>query len=234
VFKHMQKTVCALAVLAATATSAMAAESVDVKVIGTITPAACTPALAGGGAIDYGTIKANTLKADDYTVLGDKSVSMSITCEAPTKVSISGVNGRPGTAAGASTPDTANRATVPPVSVYGVSRVVGLGTDGDKNIGGYALYLTSLTTDGTAANCIYNNTDWSADVWNSTALCALFAPANVGRNLSWGKGASSMPVSFTTATAEVHASAYLNKGSELDLSHDIQLDGLTTIELTYL
>nr|WP_237391286.1 DUF1120 domain-containing protein [Cedecea sulfonylureivorans] len=212
----------------------MAAESVDVKVIGTITPAACTPTLSGGGTIDYGAIKANTVQTDDYTVLEDKSVSMSIACEAPTKVSISAVNGRPGTAAGASTPDTSDMGAPPPVRIYGSNWVVGLGTDSDKNIGGYALYLTSLTTDGAAAHCVYRNTDWAAGTWGDSSSCSIYANANIGRSLSWGNAESNAPVSFTNATAEVHAKAYLNKGSELDLSHDIQLDGLSTIELTYL
>ncbi|UXZ19937.1 DUF1120 domain-containing protein [Pseudomonas sp. YeP6b] len=42
---------CALAVLATTSLSALA-DSVDVKVIGTITPASCKPTLAGGGVVD--------------------------------------------------------------------------------------------------------------------------------------------------------------------------------------
>ena len=50
-FNTIKKTSCALAVLAATALSAHA-ESVDVRVIGTITPAACMPTLTGGGTTD--------------------------------------------------------------------------------------------------------------------------------------------------------------------------------------
>ena len=83
----MKKTVLALALLATTA-SAFAADSVDVRVIGTIVPAACTPTLSGGGTVDYGTIKADTISATDYTVLPEKQISFLDPCDAPAKVAL--------------------------------------------------------------------------------------------------------------------------------------------------
>ncbi|MEA1063623.1 DUF1120 domain-containing protein [Erwinia sp. HR93] len=79
-----------LAILAAALNinSAVAADSVDVKVIGTIVPVACTPSLLGGGTFDYGTIVTSTLSPDSYTTLPEKRLDFSITCEAPTFVGL--------------------------------------------------------------------------------------------------------------------------------------------------
>ncbi|WIE52931.1 DUF1120 domain-containing protein [Pseudomonas sp. GM17] len=48
------------------------AASVEVKVIGTIIPNACTPTLAGGGTIDYGTHSSTDLSTNDFTLLPEK------------------------------------------------------------------------------------------------------------------------------------------------------------------
>ncbi|WP_139319892.1 DUF1120 domain-containing protein, partial [Serratia marcescens] len=62
----VKKTTCALAVLATNSTAVMA-ESIDVKVIGTITPTACKPNFGGGGTIDYGNIQPASLSNDTFT-----------------------------------------------------------------------------------------------------------------------------------------------------------------------
>jgi len=132
VMKNMKKTICTLGLIAVTAT-AYAADSVDVKVIGTISPAACAPTLGGGGTVDYGTIPANALAADDYTTLAVKTLSLSITCDASAKLAIHAVNGRPGTSAGVTETGPMNSGYAP-VDLFSssVTPVVGLGTDGQQ------------------------------------------------------------------------------------------------------
>lgn len=61
-----------------------AASSVDLTVKGLITPSACTPALSGGGTVDYGKISAKDLKADQQTFLPTQIVQFSVTCDAAT------------------------------------------------------------------------------------------------------------------------------------------------------
>ena len=87
----VKKTACALAVLA-TSTAAMA-ESVDVKVIGTITPTACKPTLSGGGTVDYGIIPPASLKKDAFNQLDKRQLDFAITCDAPAKVAIAAKSG---------------------------------------------------------------------------------------------------------------------------------------------
>ncbi|EDU0618146.1 TPA: DUF1120 domain-containing protein [Salmonella enterica subsp. salamae serovar 53:z4,z24:-] len=52
-----------VAALAMTASSVMAADSIDLKVTGKIIPPACTPAFAsGGGTVDFGDILTSSLQ----------------------------------------------------------------------------------------------------------------------------------------------------------------------------
>ncbi|MDC6117473.1 DUF1120 domain-containing protein [Serratia rubidaea] len=231
----MQQSVCALAVLAATTLPAMAASTVDVRVIGTITPAACTPTLSGGGTIDYGAINPTTLSATDYTVLPEREVSLAITCDAPAKVAITPVNGRPGTVAGAT--ESGGGAALTPVPLLSLTGagVVGLGLSNGQKVGGYAMKVEDLTTDGAPADVIRtalgSSTGWQAD-GNHYGFFR-----NVGTvpfQVTAAAPGTLVPEAFTTLAGKLRVQAYLNKTSELDVSSPVALDGLTTIEMVYL
>ncbi|MCT4704952.1 DUF1120 domain-containing protein [Enterobacteriaceae bacterium H11S18] len=230
-FKQMQKTVCALAVLAVTATSAMAADSVDVKVTGTISPTACTPTLTSGGVVDYGTINANTLSADAYNVLASKQLDLSISCDAPAKVALKSINNRPNTVAGAT--EGAGGAAVAPVSLLNASNmpVVGLGMEGEAKIGGYTMTLSDSKVDGSEAALLTQNS--GETTWNTSTNSALFSNSAAVLT-SWGAASTTAPVAFETLNATLNVQAYLNKGSELDLTKEVTLDGMSTLELYYL
>lgn len=230
-FKQMQKTAIALAMISVTA-SAFAADSVDVKVIGTISPVACTPTLSGGGTIDYGTIKANTLAADAYTVLDEKTLDFSITCDAPAKVAIKAINGRPGSAVSAES-EGAGGAARSPVTLFGDTATysAGLGLDGTAKIGGYGLRIQDgLTADGTAVSRIFRGVSSS---WSDNPTGDVYG-SSVVRQLTWSAAGSTDPVAFKTLAGKLGVQAYLNKASELDLTKEVKLDGLSTIELVYL
>ncbi|MEN5017008.1 DUF1120 domain-containing protein [Erwinia sp. Eh17-17] len=233
----MKKTVVALALLATTA-SAFAADSVDVRVIGTIVPAACTPALTGGGVVDYGTIKADTISATDYTVLPEKQIAFSITCDAPAKVGLTVANGRAGSLAGAV--ESAYSAGTAPVQLFGLDYVAaaGLGMDGAAKIGGYGVRIDSstVTADGSAVDSLRADTNAqnTAIIWTKDAYAGIvYSPANQ-RMTSWAATGTTTPVAFTALSGQLGVQAYINKGSELDLSKPVHLDGLTTITLYYM
>lgn len=235
---QVQKTVCALAVLAATSLPALAASTVDVRVIGTITPTACVPTLAGGGAIDYGAIHPTTLAADAYTVLAERTTTFSITCDAPAKVAVQFVNQRVGSLAG-STNETSTGGQ-PPLGardlLFGIGGNVygaGLGMDGTRQIGGYSMRMppgTFIIDGNTAVDSIYRN--YTTDAFAASANGIVFS--NQQRQISWAATGSLLPVAFTTLSGQLMVQAYINKSSELDLTKPVVLDGLTTIELVYL
>ncbi|EJL85163.1 DUF1120 domain-containing protein [Pantoea sp. GM01] len=236
-FNKMQKKLCALAILAATSTSVMA-NSVDLTVVGTITPAACTPTLTGGGAIDYGTMRPSQLDpADGYTVLTMKEIDFAIACDAPARVAIKAINGRPGTVVGAA--EGAGGFSVAPtgVSLFGAADAptAGLGLDGTDKIGGFSLRIpnASVTLDGAAAADGLQR-DAGAATWNTGSNGLLFGNTAV-REMTWSAAAAAgAPGTFTNMAGKVQVQAFINKASELDLKKPIALDGMATIEVVYL
>ncbi|AZD55527.1 Beta-fimbriae probable major subunit [Pseudomonas chlororaphis subsp. aurantiaca] len=241
--KHLQQSACALAVLAATTLPAMA-ESVDVRVIGTITPTACTPTLSGGGTIDYGAINPNTLSATAYTTLPAKQLDFAITCDAPAKVAVKAINGRPGTIAGRPTEGTGGANWLPPgATVFGATGagalVVGLGLAGTTPVGGYAARIAggSVSADGVNVDSIYNDSgSATGGAWAAAGTAANSGALYGGnlRHVSWAASGTTTPLAFTTLAGKLEVQAYLNYSSLLDLTKPVALDGLTTIELVYL
>lgn len=227
--KKMQQSVCALAVLAATAFPAMAVDSIDLQVIGTIKPAACTPTLSGDGVVDYGNIGTNILLPTDYAVLPEHEITFTVTCDALARVAIQPVNGRPGSLAGAT--EGASGFGLAPVSLLGLSRIgaVGLGkTTDDEKIGGFAVRYHTLIADGRTVNPIYSNN--SGSTWAATNG-ELFTDGVI---TSAALPGTLTPVPFSTLTGLLRVQAYLNKSSELNTANEIAMDGLATFEVVYL
>ena len=232
----MKKTIFTLALLAVTA-SASAADSVDVKVIGTIVPAACTPSLTGGGVIDYGSIRANSISPTAYTILPEKQINFAIACDAPAKVGLIATNSRFGSAAGGA--ESAYGAIPSPVRLFTLDGIgaVGLGMDGASKIGAYGVRIdsTTVTADGVAVDSIRADYDLgSITAWVKDDNAGIIYSPNYQRLTSWAATGTSTPVAFTSLSGQLGVQAYINKGSELDLSKPVHLDGLTTITLYYM
>ncbi|MEX3172100.1 DUF1120 domain-containing protein [Serratia quinivorans] len=235
----MKKTLLASALAAGAvvcASSAFAADSVDLKVIGTIEPVACTPTLSGGGTVDYGIIKADTLKADDYTVLPLKSLDFSITCDGNAKVAVKGFSGRMGSTVG-DAEATNGASTIPAgISLFGATGTIqafGLGLDGTKKIGGYAVVLgyTDTKADGVAVDNISRSGPTGA--WAKAENGEWIASKSF-KEISWAATGTLTPVAFKTLASKLRVQAFINKASELDITKPIPLDGLATLELIYL
>lgn len=222
--KHTLGKALALATLTLAVNTAMAADSVDVKVIGTIVPTACKPEIAGGSTIDYGTIKASDIVLDDYTVLPRKTVDFTITCDAPAKVALKTI-------------DVKSDSMVRPIGKNILTVVVtettplqGLGMDGTSKIGAYRMLLSGVTVDGGTSVKNLLSADggksWSKPVylWLSPDYIASVGAA-AGDNT---------PLAFTTLSGTFQLQAAINKGSELDLTKAVHLDGQSTVELYYL
>lgn len=227
----VKKTAIALAVLSTTSTAVMA-ESIDVKVIGTITPTGCKPTLTGGGIIDYGTIAPASLKKDALSQLDTKQLDFAITCDAPTKLALRAINGRPNTAAGTTETGTFGGKIPTGLSQYNGGWVVGLGLDGNKKIGGYSTTIRDVSVDGTPVSYIFKkegNNQWEREITTRNRL-----NWDQAFMVSWSKPNTQTPIAFTNLSGKLSIKAYINKTSELDLSKPVKLDGLTTLELVYL
>ncbi|MCK7177137.1 DUF1120 domain-containing protein [Enterobacter cloacae] len=213
----MGKTLFALAIMAATTVPAFA-NSVDVKVTGTITPDACTATLANGGVFDYGLIKADTLATDRSTDLATISSKLNITCSAPTIVVLKATSSRPDTGK----PEG-----------YPVNYIAFAEVDGMK-VGGYGIYVTAPILDGAVAQVTgqygLDAAGWGALV-DGTNLSS--DSTQMTRFIGFNAGSNRTPQAFSTLSVDIGINSRINKASELDLSKDIKLDGLATIELVY-
>lgn len=226
------KKITLLSTLAATlfvSFAAHAAETTELKVKGVVRPAACTPSFTSGGVIDYGTIPAKSLSATDYTVLTEKTIAFTVTCDGDAKVAISGTDNRASSVlAGGTTKIN---------SVYADNYSFGLGSVGGKNIGAYIIRLMPTTFNSTNANGTASNnvdiiqSDNGGSNWATTGTVGAFYKA---RMFSFGAGGTTTPAAYKTLTGTLAVQAVLNKSTELPVTQDIQLDGSATLEVKYL
>lgn len=203
------------AFLLAGVSNAMAASSVDLSVVGTITPSACTPILSNNGLVDHGKISAQDLPDFGYKVLPKATLQLEVTCSAPTMMAIKITDNRAGTAIPSYSGDEE-------VSHFGL----GLASGG-KKIGWYYLLMVNATADGKSAALIESidkktwldasdNTAWQPD-WMRTA-----------------RSSSGTPLALTSLTAEVVVNTTIVSKRALPIAEEIQIDGSSTLTVEYL
>ena len=215
--------------LASAATASFAAgETASVKVVGTISPAACQISVGNNGVFDFGTISGFTLSQNDFTKMGPKQLNLSIICSSATKVAILSADNR--------ISSTLN--TVMPFHGMGDLKGTnyGLGmTAGNQSIGVYNLRLEPDTFTADAqnvrpflANDIAPDMNWVYFADKAEGLMMK------GRYMTWGPANSKTPLAFTTLSGKISAYIAINKASLLPLSNTIPLDGSATLQIVYL
>ena len=220
------KKIATLAAVASVAAAMIApiqasAESAQLRITGTIVPAACRPAFAGGGVIDYGTILASTLNPTAQTTLPDKSTQLTLTCDAPALFGFKVIDERAATA-------DISLETIPN---YLPNMKFGLGTADGKKIGAYSLQMTSQTSDAGPAHPI-GSYDGGA-TW--VALGTGGMGGNGNRLVAFANSATEyVPSAHTSITADIRVVTAIEPGSDLPLTRNIPLDGLSTFEVVYL
>ena len=226
----MKKILAASAIaMALAATGANAGSTTLLKVTGKLAMPACTPALGGGGTVDYGTISLGTRSANTINRVGEKDVALTINCPAPTK------------AAWAITDDRANTRADLPVeegdavknSVNDASYAYGVGqTAGQVNIGGYTVYadLANVTADGTKVDSIYGATSNPAWAKSTTGMIK----NGEMEIMTVAASGTTTPLAFTTAVFPLKTVLEVGKTSELNITDDTKLDGQATITIKYL
>ena len=221
---QITKTSLVAALLASASIGAFAADTADLTVKGVIKPAACNVSLSGGATIDFGTIPANTLSDTAFTNLGTKSIDLTISCDAPTKVGLAASDGRAGT-------------SVPGIGGFlytnqGDADTFGIGEIDGKKIGGYILFAdTAPLTDSKTGNRVASSDQgatWSQSTNTSNAMTPTrlhaFADAN-----------TTVPGAFKTVQQTYKVSVAVNKTGALPtLSREIPIDGLATFTVKYL
>ncbi|MCF5139790.1 DUF1120 domain-containing protein [Pseudomonas sp. PA-6-3C] len=199
------------ALLLTSASSVFAASSVDLTVKGLITPSACAPSLSSGGVIDHGKVAAKDLKLDGYTLLGNHTLQLAITCDAPTLLALKGIDNQG--------------------SAYDSSNAYGLGLVSGKKLGGYTLALDNPMADGAVISVIGsrdNGLSWReiypGDVWPAADL-ASFGDRSTG---SWA------PAPVQQVTAGLWVQTIIAPTAGMDLTTEVPIYGSATIEVKYL
>lgn len=224
---------CALSLLAILPASLAAAPAAQLKVTGTIVPSACQLTLSNNGLADYGKIPSTTLQRNAFTILGGKDVSFTIKCEAPARVAFTTKSGRGVSAVNKE--GALSELADPGITLYGVASgkaaAAGLGLHNDKGIGGYmiSLYPPDFKANNNKAKLLS-----SGDFFKWTVIDGFYPVFSESiQYFSWSSDGK-QPSSHTTFSGFFRIQAYLNKSTELDLSKEVKLDGLATLELFYL
>ncbi|ECI0415417.1 DUF1120 domain-containing protein [Salmonella enterica subsp. salamae] len=227
-----------VAALAMTASSVMAADSIDLKVTGKIVPPACTPAFgSGGGTVDFGNIPISILKATKDAALPEiRKVPVTITCEVETRFGVTfndqRADSRPATEMDvgfvssefSSLPDyyfgLGVTSEQKQIGVYGL----GIEENGTKNAAGEYRY-TMMSIDGGAT--------WTAAHAQSANIyqAVVNSPAVI---YGFGKDSETDISPETLITFNVGVAAIIQDMNTLHVTDEITLDGLASINLVYL
>ncbi|EKY3091026.1 DUF1120 domain-containing protein [Cronobacter dublinensis] len=206
--------------LLALASGAQAADTVELKVTGTLVNGACTPVIENGGVIDLGHIPVKNMTAEGTqgyypAQYQHKKVSLDITCTTAMNIGFNIVDNKPGTV-----PDSFSTFS----GVYGMGK-----TSDDKKIGVYQLYYNQATVDGVTGKVIYAVDHGS--VWKDAAA---LNHGNGEYTYSFADAASNVPKSGKDFSMKIDTTYYFDKTLVDNLQDDIPFDGSATFSLVYL
>ncbi|MBD8694915.1 DUF1120 domain-containing protein [Stenotrophomonas sp. CFBP 13718] len=217
-----------LSALAAAMAASAGVSAADVKlgVTGRIVPPACTVTLANGGAVSYGAITIDELKADEPVKLATKTLATTIECASNAKFALQFIDNN-----ALSKNDKVADVAIRDARDKDAARLFGMGTDKSGNkIGGYYLRFDTGASDqdGTAMS----SSVWSGGSWKGNTTVT----PEVDRS-GWRLG--SAPVG-TAPPAVSGIAAYLSiypgvaATDELDVTDRVRFAGDVSIVLHYL
>lgn len=219
--------------LAMSVNTAMAAQSIDIKVTGKILPSSCTPAFpSGGGIADFGTMKAASLNSTSMTPLADiKEIPVTITCEEATRVAVKFTDARDDSSPTESVKINSNFSGSP---FY----MFGLGLYNDKKIGAYALALSrtqGVNTNDTGESLYPMASVDAGKTWGTKGIDYLQITSNNSEIYGFSTERSGSELSAQSKiNFKVAVSATINPTNDLNVTDEVTLDGLTNVELVYL
>ena len=196
--------------------NAMAASSVDLSVVGVITPSACTPTLSGNGVVDHGKISIQDFPDLGYKVLPKATLQLEVICDAPVLMAVKSTDNRPGTAVPAywGQPEDLSR--------------FGLGlTSAGKKIGWYELSTSNATADDNPVGLIESP---NGNTWVDAPDRSTWQPG-------WMRTAhdsSSAPFPMTRFSAQVGVATTLTGKRDLPIAEEVYIDGSATLDVVYL
>ena len=201
------------------ASSAFAASTVDLSVIGTIVPTSCVPTL-GATTVSLGNISTSDLDPINETPLTPKTVTFRIECLAPAKFAVRGVD---------------NEASSVLVNA---NENYGLGMSGTQKIGYYQLRFQGPSLQGDSSPVIgLTSTDLM-----SWAAAPVSGPSggdgpliSHGTNyLGFGDGGTTAVKDIEQMQGTLEVRAFIAPTSGLTVTTDTPINGNATLEVIYL
>ncbi|EAW1718664.1 DUF1120 domain-containing protein [Salmonella enterica subsp. indica] len=209
------------------------------EVTGTLMPGICTPQLADGGIIDYGTIYGIGLISTSNQ-LGVKNIDLTIHCDSPTMVAIYSTDNRVDSQANVIVKkswNSGNDATSKDKKRYGLGT-----TSGGKPIGAFTIgidlenvqvddlpvsnFRMLSTTNINAANISWSPS-YADELWEHSYQGYWYA-------ITPSYNDRFFPIPFTNATIPLIISAAVTKYKDMDTEEEINLDGNVTLSMIYL
>ncbi|UVJ45138.1 DUF1120 domain-containing protein [Pseudomonas sp. LS1212] len=195
-----------------------AQSTTELIVQGNITPASCTPALSGGGVVNFGRISVQDLSKTNRTRLKARPIGLTLTCEAATRYALRMKDNRDGTA----------------LVNAGIYYGLGLDKSGNK-IGLYEVQFDPMRTQADGIAQIYNTDSTSGGQgWDTADLKVDRIGSNALLGFSDTLGSDAGPVPIRDLTATLMVEVVLAPTQELDTSDEIEFDGEGTLEVVYL
>ncbi|MFL1552388.1 DUF1120 domain-containing protein [Pseudomonas sp. O64] len=200
------------------ASTAQAASTAELTVGGLITPMACTPVLSAGGVIDFGKISQKDLNQATGTRLPLKSLTLTISCNAPGRFALRMRDNRDGSA------------HVSSEIYYGL----GLDSAGNK-LGVYSVSFDPKQTVADALPVTYGTESTTGGLaWRTSNS----NPIDIGSKSLLGftdvAGSTAGPSAIQNLTSTLTLEAVINAKQNLDLSVETLMDGSATLEVVYL
>ena len=201
-----------------TCACAAQAASTELTVGGSITPMACTPVLSAGGLVDFGKISQKDLNQATGTRLPLKSLTLTVSCNAPGRFAQRMRDNRDGTA------------HVNSEIYYGL----GLDSAGNK-LGVYSVSFDPKQTVADTLPVTYGTESTTGGVaWRTSNS----NPIDIGSRSLLGftdlAGSTAGPSAIQNLTSTLTLEAVINAKQNLDLSVETPMDGSATLEVVYL
>lgn len=181
-------------------------------------PAACEPVLSNAGVVDFGTLPSKDLNPDKGTRLPPKTLTLRVSCDAPTHFALRMQDNREGSA-------TVNS------EVY-----YGLGFDHRNNkVGLYSLTFdpASAVADRFARVYRTDSTTYGA-AWSTANANPISIAQKSYLGFTDNAGSNAGPVAIQHLATGVTVDVVIAPSSRLDLRTAVNLDGSATLEIIYL
>lgn len=203
--------------------NALAADTVDMKVAGTLSTSGCTPTVDSNG-VDFGTIKLSSLNAGSVNQLGYRDTTLTINCYTPTAVGITGTDNRADSVQLQKVGGANGNATYD----YGLGK-----TANGVNLGAYVIVVNptadDIIADGVAHKFIYKyNVE---NIWRAAGAESYLYNDNTVFYSVGNVGAG--PIAIKNAVFPIRIRASIQGTDTLAITDETKLDGLATISLVY-